>query len=268
MPESILRNVVVRLAKRTRYVDSGGCSIAYQVAGGAQRILCSRRVFCRTSICSGRIPPSPNRCTALPRKPRGAVRDTPWFSTIMFTDIADSTGRLVAEWRRLMANHDDVVRETIDSYEGERQVHGDGHHATFDSLEQAVRCARHVIDAGLRHGLRIRSAVHTGECQTLGREVVGLAVNIASRLGDIALPGEVLVSEPVTRLVAGSGLGFMPRGSQRLKGIRGRCSTYALVSGVGRCAGAGGVARTGGGRDETEASGPAVRGDLSTRPRG
>lgn len=53
----------------------------------------------------------------------------------------------------------------------------------------------------------------------MGEDVGGMAVHIASRAGAIAASGEVLVSETVKGIVAGSRLAFTYRGEHELKGI-------------------------------------------------
>jgi class 3 adenylate cyclase len=54
--------------------------------------------------------------------------------------------------------------------------------------------------------------LHTGECETIDGKVGGLAVVIGARIGAMASPSEVLVSQTVKDLVAGSGLVFADRG--------------------------------------------------------
>jgi class 3 adenylate cyclase len=61
-----------------------------------------------------------------------------------------------------------------------------------------------------------RSGLHTGECETIGNDVGGIAVHIGARVAAIAGAGEVLVSSTVKDLVASSGLN---RGSHLLKGF-------------------------------------------------
>jgi class 3 adenylate cyclase len=51
--------------------------------------------------------------------------------------------------------------------------------------------------------------------------IAGLAVTIASRVCDLAGPGEVLVTRTVTDHVVGSGIEFVDRGEQELKGVPG-----------------------------------------------
>jgi class 3 adenylate cyclase len=72
--------------------------------------------------------------------------------------------------------------------------------------------------------------LHTGECAIIGDKVGGIAVHIGARVAAAARPGEVLVSATVRDLVAGSGIGFEPRGTHSLKGVPGEWSLYAVSS--------------------------------------
>jgi class 3 adenylate cyclase len=85
----------------------------------------------------------------------------------------------------------------------------------------AIRCARRLHELVSTLDLRLRVGIHTGECVRIGNELAGLAVHIAARIGATAAPGETLVSRTVSDLVAGSGLGFAPRGTHQLKGVPG-----------------------------------------------
>jgi class 3 adenylate cyclase len=68
-------------------------------------------------------------------------------------------------------------------------------------------------------GLEVRCGVHTGECEIVGNDLAGIAVHIGARVGGLAGPGEVLVSQTVRDLVAGSGLVFEDGGMHALKGV-------------------------------------------------
>ena len=73
----------------------------------------------------------------------------------------------------------------------------------------------------------VRAGLHTGECEISGDKVVGIAVYIAARVSALAAPGEILVSNTVKDLVAGSGLSFSDRGTHTLKGIPGEWRVLA-----------------------------------------
>jgi len=105
---------------------------------------------------------------------------------------------------------------------------GDGFLATFDGPARAIRCACSARDAMRDLGIEVRAGLHTGECELIGDDVGGIAVNIGARVGSAAGPGEVLVSRTVTDLVAGSGIEFADRGVHSLKGVPGDWQLYAV----------------------------------------
>jgi class 3 adenylate cyclase len=92
-----------------------------------------------------------------------------------------------------------------------------------------VRCAEAAVDAVKALGIEIRAGVHTGEVETIAGKVGGIAVAIGARIGAMAAPSEVLVSQTVKDLVAGSGLAFDDRGSHELKGVPGEWRVYAVT---------------------------------------
>ena len=70
-------------------------------------------------------------------------------------------------------------------------------------------------------GIEVRAGLHTGEVETTGAKVSGMAVHIGARIMSLAAAGEVLVSSTVKDLVAGSGITFEERGLHVLKGVPG-----------------------------------------------
>jgi class 3 adenylate cyclase len=76
--------------------------------------------------------------------------------------------------------------------------------------------------------LEVRAGLHTGECEVIGSKLAGIAVHIGARIASLAGPGEVLVSQTVKDLVAGSGLEFEDRGAHALKGIPSEWHLYAV----------------------------------------
>jgi class 3 adenylate cyclase len=106
---------------------------------------------------------------------------------------------------------------------------GDGFLATFDGPARAIRCAGSIREDLDQIGVTVRAGIHTGEVETIGADVGGMAVNIGARVGELAGPGEVLVSSTVKELVVGSGIEFRQRGSHRLKGAPDEWSVFAVV---------------------------------------
>ncbi len=156
------------------------------------------------------------------------------FTTLVFTDLSRSTETLNrlgdAQWRLLLAEHNQAVRAEIERFGGrEVKTTGDGFFVLFDSPARAVRGASAMVDAASAQGLTARAGVHAGEVELEGDEVRGIAVHAAARILGAAQPGEVLVSTTVRDLLSGSGLEFADRGEFQLRGIDGRRSLAALV---------------------------------------
>ena len=146
------------------------------------------------------------------------------LAAVLFTDIIGSTAvaNTIGDraWRLRLDAHDATVRRTLERFRGRAvEATGDGFLATFDGPARAIRCASAIRDELREIGLEIRAGLHMGEIELRGDGIAGVAVHIASRVSDLARPGEVLVSRTVTDLVAGSGIGFAARGEHELKGI-------------------------------------------------
>ena len=155
------------------------------------------------------------------------------LATVLFTDIVGSTERAVElgdrRWRELLAQHHGSVRRELGRFRGrEIDTAGDGFLAAFDGPARGIRCACAIADGARRLGLEVRAGLHTGECETLGDKLSGVAVHIGARVAALASPGEVLVSSTVRDLVAGSGLRFASRGAHPLKGIPGEWPLFAV----------------------------------------
>jgi class 3 adenylate cyclase len=90
-----------------------------------------------------------------------------------------------------------------------------------------VRCAQAAIEALRPLDLEIRAGVHTGEVETVEDKVTGLAVAVGARIGALAQPSEILVSQTVRDLVAGSRLEFEDRGEHELKGVSQKWHVFA-----------------------------------------
>ena len=164
---------------------------------------------------------------------RGAEIVDRILATVMFTDIVDSTRKAAAlgdrRWRDLLGRHDTLMRRELERHRGRAvKTLGDGFLATFDGPARAIRCACSARDALRGLGVEVRAGLHTGECELIGDDLGGIAVNIGARVGSVAGPGEVLVSRTVTDLVAGSGIEFTDRGVHSLKGVPGEWQLYAV----------------------------------------
>jgi class 3 adenylate cyclase len=164
---------------------------------------------------------------------RSAPEPNRVLASVLFTDIVGSTRRAAelgdSEWRLLLNRHDSLAERQVERHGGRLiKIAGDGILATFDGPARSVRCARAICDGAQALAIQVRAGVHIGEVELRGDDIAGLGVNIASRIEAAAQPGEVLVSQTVTDLVAGSGLDFDDRGEFELRGVPGRRRLFAL----------------------------------------
>jgi class 3 adenylate cyclase len=164
---------------------------------------------------------------------RGGVATDRVLTTVLFTDIVDSTERAARSgdrsWHELLDSHDAMARGELRRFRGrEVKTTGDGILATFDGPARAIRCAQSICAGARQLGLEVRAGIHSGEVEVRGDDVGGIAVHLAQRVSARADAGEVLVSRTVVDLVAGSGLAFDDRGVHELKGIEGGWGLFAV----------------------------------------
>jgi class 3 adenylate cyclase len=156
------------------------------------------------------------------------------LATVLFTDIVGSTGKAAelgdSGWRKLLDRHHAIVRGELARFRGEElDTAGDGFFAAFDGPGRAIKCVLAIREAMRPLRLEIRAGLHTGECERVDGKLGGIAVPTRARIAALANAGEVLVSQTVKDLVAGSELQFGERGSHELKGVPGEWRLYAVA---------------------------------------
>jgi pimeloyl-ACP methyl ester carboxylesterase len=155
------------------------------------------------------------------------------LATVMFTDIVGSTERAAAlgdaRWRDLLTSFHELVRRETTRFRARIiDTAGDGVLGSFDGPARAIRCASAIRTGANALGIKVRSGLHTGECEKTGDKFAGIAVHIGARVAATAEPGETLVTSTVKDLVAGSGLRFADRGAHALKGMAGSWHLFAV----------------------------------------
>ncbi len=168
----------------------------------------------------------------------GGIRTAPAavetvLATVLFTDIVDATARQAAlgdrAWKNLVMEHHTIVRQALSRWRGlENDTAGDGFYATFDGPARAIHCAIEVAERVRTLGVEVRAGIHTGECELIDGKCGGISVSIGARIAARAGKSEVLVSQTVKDLVAGSGLAFDDAGEHDLKGVPGRWHVYRV----------------------------------------
>jgi class 3 adenylate cyclase len=158
------------------------------------------------------------------------------LATVLFTDLVGSTERAAAlgdrAWRDLLTRHHEDVRRDLARFRGEEvDSAGDGFFCRFDGPARAMACARAIVSRAKELDLGVRAGIHTGECEVVGGKLAGISVVTGARIAALSDSGEVLISQTVKDLVAGSGFDFVDRGEHKLKGIPGTWRVYAVTEG-------------------------------------
>ena len=156
------------------------------------------------------------------------------LATLLFTDMVDSTRRQAElgdrRWKELVERHHAAVREQVARHRGEEQdTAGDGFYVRFDGPARAIRCALDIVEAVRRLGIEIRAGLHAGECELVEGKCTGLSVSIAARVMAAAKPSQVLVSQTVKDLTAGSTLVLEEVGERELKGVPGQWRLFRVI---------------------------------------
>ena len=163
------------------------------------------------------------------------------LAAIVFTDIAGYTALSQQDEPaalRLLQEQERLVQGLLQIHRGRKvKSIGDGLLLEFPDVLDAVECSvdlqRHLHDRNARSGappLRLRIGIHLGDVEGVGTDILGDAVNIASRIEPLADPGGICLSEPVAGQVqnkvayALEGLGPKP-----LKGVREPIAIYRVA---------------------------------------
>jgi class 3 adenylate cyclase len=156
------------------------------------------------------------------------------LATVLFADIVDSTVQATTlgdrRWSRVLGHFHALAGRELKRSRGTLvDTAGDGFLAVFDDPAAAIECASSVASATGELGLEIRAGVHTGQAEVSGEKYSGVAVHTAARVCAKAAPGEVLITDTVRQLLAGSALTFEDRGIHDLKGLPAPVPLYAAA---------------------------------------
>jgi DNA-binding SARP family transcriptional activator/pimeloyl-ACP methyl ester carboxylesterase len=161
----------------------------------------------------------------------GAAPATPSESILLTVLQMDYVGGATAETGKLllMRRCQDEITYELQQAEGQAiEFRENGLFAVFQRPTRAIQCAMAIRDRIKGAGLKVRAAIHTGECTKSGDVLTGVAIQLASTLLGRASPGEILVSRTVRDLVVGSGLTFDERDEVELVDVPGTWKFFSV----------------------------------------
>ncbi len=163
------------------------------------------------------------------------------LTAIMFTDVAGFTELAQADEKGalgLLEELDTMAAPLIERHHGRKvKAIGDGLLVEFPDALNAVECAvelqTSLHERNAREGhrpLRLRVGLHLGDVERRGSDILGDAVNLASRVEALADPGGICLSEHVTAQVRNKlPYRFEALGPRSLKGIHEPVGIYRVA---------------------------------------
>jgi class 3 adenylate cyclase len=162
------------------------------------------------------------------------------FRAIMFTDLAGFTALTVqlgdARAMDLLRRHNEIVRGELAQHEGREVKHtGDGMMASFTSASEAVAAAVAIQRRFQAHNyespqeqLNLRVGATVGEPVEEHGDLFGASVQLASRLCNLAEPGQVLVDDALAGALPSGKIALSDIGTKTPKGFESGVQVYSV----------------------------------------
>jgi adenylate cyclase len=165
------------------------------------------------------------------------------LAAIMFTDMVGYSAMAQSDERAaltILSRHNQILRPIFQKFRGrEVKTVGDAFLVEFESALDATQCALEVQQALHDHNssapegsrIRIRIGIHVGDVVEEDGDVLGDAVNIASRIEPLAEPGGICITQQVYDQVQNKVSAPLVRlPAVELKNIRFPMNVYKVLS--------------------------------------
>jgi adenylate cyclase len=156
---------------------------------------------------------------------------------VVFTDLSGYTRLTEVRGDEVAAGVAATLQQLAESTAREHEgrlvkLLGDGAMLHFRDAGQAVRAGVALVrDLGADVELDARAGVAAGPVVERDRDLFGRTVNLAARIAEQAGPGEVLVTEDVTKAATDEAISFDTLGETRLKGFDDPVPLFRAVAG-------------------------------------
>ncbi len=150
--------------------------------------------------------------------------------TVVFTDLVGSTAIAATQGDeallRILTRHDRIVSLNASAWGGTIvKSTGDGAMIVYERATLAVSSAIHIQRQALYVQLAVKVGIDHGRVVEHDSDYHGLIVNVASRLADSAVRGEILLTERAARAASLPG----PTRARRLSGLDTRIRVRSLI---------------------------------------
>ena len=132
---------------------------------------------------------------------------------IMFTDMKDYSRIMHSDEKlalELLITHNDILKNKINIYRGRIiEIIGDAFLVSFNSAVKAVECAESIQQEFKKYNstslqkkkIEIRIGLHLGDVLEYENKLKGDALNITSRIQELANTGSIYISESVYKVI-------------------------------------------------------------------
>lgn len=158
------------------------------------------------------------------------------LAAIVFTDIVGYTAMMGTNEEKafdLIKRNREIHLEAIEPYNGRLVKElGDGMLLSFSSVSDAMLAAMYIQNACSKTtDIHLRIGIHYGEIMFDENDVFGDAVNIASRIQTLGVPGAILFSKSIANEIKNkSGFQIASLGSFELKHVEEPIEIFALTN--------------------------------------
>jgi adenylate cyclase len=156
------------------------------------------------------------------------------LAAIVFTDIVGYTALMGTDEEKafdLIKRNREIHLKAIEPHNGRLVKElGDGMLLSFSSVSDAMLAAMHIQDACAKTtDIHLRIGIHYGEIMFEENDVFGDAVNIASRIQTLGVPGSILFSKSIANEIKNkSGFHITSLGSFEFKHVDEPMEIFAL----------------------------------------
>lgn len=154
------------------------------------------------------------------------------LTTLLYVDMDNSSGLIVTHgdrgWQALRTQFITLIRQLLAKHNGEEmEAIADQVLAVFSSAAAAIRCGCAITEAVKALGITTRASIHAGEVDF--DHLSGITTLTSVHIAMAGQPGDLLVSQTVKELVAGSDIQFIAQGTHTFKGLLGEWELYKPV---------------------------------------
>lgn len=156
------------------------------------------------------------------------------LAAVMFTDLEGYTSMFQKNEPSALDKihlHREYLEDITGRHHGQIiQFYGDGSLVVFESVMDAIRSAIEIHNVSKKWKIPVRIGIHVGDVVFRDKDIFGDAVNIASRIQTVGIPGSIVVSGKVSDEIQNQpDIGISSLGKYSLKNVNEPIELFAIT---------------------------------------